>query len=1373
MSDNRRALTEELERARRELQTTQRHITELENQLDTTTNTTANVGSLQDDLNYAALDNLLEGFQLIGYDWRYLFVNQAAARHNNCTPADLIGRTMMECFPDVEHTPVFAVLQQCMADRRVVETETEILYSDGSKRWFELHIQPQQTGLFILTLDITERKAQEKMLHRYAQRMEILHQLDLGIVGSKSIDEVVNHALKHMLGLFNCQQIGVSLFDFATNTSLLYAANSLAPSELVVGERYPIYPQFLTNFGADSLIIIDDLLQHPAATSAYKRITSDGMRSSLQSLIKAQDRPLGVLYLNADTPTYFTDEHRQLAVEITKQLAVAIQQRHLSEALRESEHRYRTVVEDQSDFICRYRPDLTVTFVNRAFSAAHQTTPEAMVGRNLKEIIPAPYFASFLAHVEKLAASTSIVTFESPFRLPDGSLRWIQWQDRVLRDDTGRLIEYQGVGRDITERRQMEEELKALYNATSYLFKADNLPTLGQQIVEAVVKEFAQVDCGLLLVDEPQNSILRLSRGGSYDIQPATPLRLDSQGLVPLAIRMGETVYVPDVTHDEHYIPSVKSTRSELVIPLKTSRGVLGVLDLQHTKVDAFSPRDQRILTAYAERAAAAVESMQLYETLDQHAVELEQHVSERTAELQSTKDRVEAILHNSPNAILLVKRDLSIQQANLSFNYLFKTSDSLQIKVTDLVHTDDVALVERTIQEGQLEGHNRTIEVCARRSDATTFEAELSIGIIRGDGFVCTFRDITERKRADAALRDSEERFRQYFELPLIGIAITSPDKGWLQVNDKLCDMLGYTREELIYTTWAEITHPDDLIIDVTQFDRVLAGESEGYSIDKRYVRKNGSVLQTTITARAVRNPNGQINYFMALVQDITERKQAETALRESEERYRLLADNATDMVIRLSMQGECLYISPSIKAILGYEPDELVGQSVLNFVHADDFAPLANLLMFGEQPANPKVLYRGLHKQGHYIWLEAVGQIISSTETGTPIEIISSSRNVSDRLHAEEALRESEERFRSIVNGILDYSICMLNPDGNILSWNTGAERIKGYSALESLGQNFSRSFTPEDQADGLPQQILETARSGNHYMGESWQLRKDGSRFWASIILSALRDKDGKLIGFTKVISDVTERKKTEETLQLALSKEKELSELKTRFVSMASHEFRTPLATILTITESLTYYWQKMKEDQIQQRLGRIQEQISYLTEIMDDVLQLARLQARRAEYNPVLLDLTTLCQHVIDEFTGRQDITNQIAFVYEDSLPQLKLDRKLMRQILNNLISNAIKYSPQASTVTIKLTHVDSTIVLKVSDRGIGIPQSDLDYLFEPFHRASNVGTIAGTGLGLTIMKESVELHGGTIRVESQVDVGTTFTITLPVHFGNT
>lgn len=247
------------------------------------------------------------------------------------------------------------------------------------------------------------------------------------------------------------------------------------------------------------------------------------------------------------------------------------------------------------------------------------------------------------------------------------------------------------------------------------------------------------------------------------------------------------------------------------------------------------------------------------------------------------------------------------------------------------------------------------------------------------------------------------------------------------------------------------------------------------------------------------------------------------------------------------------------------------------------------------------------------------------------------------------------------------------------------------------------------------------------------------------------------------------EITERQRLEEELRHALAKEKELSDLKSNIISVVSHEYRTPLATILSSAELLENYSHKWTEDKKQRHFQRIQSSVHHLTQLVSDVLVLSKAEAGKLEFNPVPLDLVAFCRELVEELQLTVRTEHNISFMCLDSGIEACLDEKLLRQFLSNLISNAIKYSPEGGNIQFELFGEQDAVTFRIRDQGIGIPLKDQAQLFEAFHRSSNVGTISGTGLGLAIVKRCVELHGGQIAVESEVGVGTTFTITLPLR----
>lgn len=339
----------------------------------------------------------------------------------------------------------------------------------------------------------------------------------------------------------------------------------------------------------------------------------------------------------------------------------------------------------------------------------------------------------------------------------------------------------------------------------------------------------------------------------------------------------------------------------------------------------------------------------------------------------------------------------------------------------------------------------------------------------------------------------------------------------------------------------------------------------------------------------------------------------------------------------------------------------------------------------------------------------------------------------------------------------------------DGSWLRVNRKLCEILNYHPDELLMCTFQDITHPDDLALDLVyiQEMLEDKR--NSYSMRKRYVRRDGSVMWANLTVALVRDEKGLPDYFISVIEDISRLIETETALQAALEREKELHELKTRFVEMASHEFRTPIATVWALTDSLRFYRHQMDDAKIDQRMERIQTQLRHLVSMMDDVLLLSEMQADKLEFAPRVLDFNQLCCDVINECQTLLDDQREITYQGDPALTDVWLDSQVIQQLLNNLLSNAIKYSPPEQPIMLRSACHSNTLILTVQDRGMGIPERDLPHLFEPFHRGSNVRMIAGTGLGLTLVKESVTLHGGMISVESQLGSGSTFCVTIPLQ----
>jgi len=384
----------------------------------------------------------------------------------------------------------------------------------------------------------------------------------------------------------------------------------------------------------------------------------------------------------------------------------------------------------------------------------------------------------------------------------------------------------------------------------------------------------------------------------------------------------------------------------------------------------------------------------------------------------------------------------------------------------------------------------------------------------------------------------------------------------------------------------------------------------------------------------------------------------------------------------------------------------------------------------------------------------------------------------HINERLK-QKAVQQSEERFRLLVESMEDYAIFMLDPEGRVTSWNKGAERIKGFQHEEIVGEQLARFYTPEDQAQGLSAQALRRAAQVGRCEQEGWRVRKDGFRFWANMVISALLDEHMTLVGFSVVIRDLTDRKRVQEALQeseLALRRQAQELEQQLiasgRLVSLGeitasmAHEFNNPLGIVmgfaqllLTETDPASSHYQSLKI---------IDEETKRCQRIIQDLLQYAR--PRSVEFAPTAVEqaiqktLNLVSSHLIKQKIG---VTTAI----EPNLPQIHGDVQQLEQVMLNLYLNAIDAMPNGGGLTVAAKQNENAagapaIVIVIADTGFGIDEKDLPKIFLPFF---SVKKRKGLGLGLPICERIVKNHGGKIAVESQAGVGTTFNIYLPLN----
>jgi PAS domain S-box-containing protein len=362
--------------------------------------------------------------------------------------------------------------------------------------------------------------------------------------------------------------------------------------------------------------------------------------------------------------------------------------------------------------------------------------------------------------------------------------------------------------------------------------------------------------------------------------------------------------------------------------------------------------------------------------------------------------------------------------------------------------------------------------------------------------------------------------------------------------------------------------------------------------------------------------------------------------------------------------------------------------------------------------------------------------------------------------------SLTASRNYIEQIITSMAD-ALLVTTASGIIKKTNKFAQDLFGYSQEELDGNSISILIKDGfflDKVSTLSSLKPDQALKDVEVICQT----KTGEEIPVAFSCSAILTEVEGLENFVYIGRDISDRKRVEAEMIKALERERELIELKSCFVSMASHEFRTPLTTIVSSTELLEIYGQKWTEDKKQKHYQRIDAAVERMTSLLDDVLLFSKVEAGKLEFNPQPLVLKNFCSDLVEELQLGIGVNHKLTLVYSGLCQNACMDEKLLMHILGNLLSNAIKYSPQKTTIIFGCYCDKKEVIFEVKDEGIGIPTGDQERLFESFHRAKNVGNIPGTGLGLAIVRKSVDLHGGSITVESEPGVGTTFKVILPL-----
>jgi len=649
-------------------------------------------------------------------------------------------------------------------------------------------------------------------------------------------------------------------------------------------------------------------------------------------------------------------------------------------------------------------------------------------------------------------------------------------------------------------------------------------------------------------------------------------------------------------------------------------------------------------------------------------------------------------------------------------------------------------------------------------------------------------FQDVTEEHEHQVQIMHSESLYRSLVESQSTFLVRTDLEARYTFVNQAFLDFFGFTPQEVLGKPYHLTVHPEDHPRCESVARRCLTDPKGVHRVVMRKPNKDGVYFWSRWEFKAIFDEAAQPVEVQAVGIDLTEQINAEQALQrrnqeltEQKALLEMILENIQDGVVVCDLKGDFMVFNSAAKEYLGLgsiDTSPETWQEDYGIFHADQTTPFApselpmarglaghkvrNLELFIRNQSYPAGRYLNSHASPLF---DQQGQPIGAVGVLHDIDAL---KRVNERLEQAVAqrtreLRDSEARYRQLTELSRDV-ICLYDLEGNYLYVSPAIYELTGYQPQELIGRNaydFIEDAWHQSIYDSHHRLLLEGKAPEQT---ETYRFRrKDGTYLWMESLARPIINEQGEVIQLLSSGRDITERKEAEERIEQNLQRERELNELKSHFVSMASHQFRTPLSAIQSSAQLLQTRLEAAKDDLIDRLIGRVLRQARRMTNLIDDVLTLSRIEEGRIPLNPTPVDFPSFLQDLMESFDQ-----GKFEFSQKGTPAPVCLDSEMMRHALGNLLHNALKYSAHQSQPPELYVRFQSTaLVLEISDHGIGIPIGEEKNLFQPFYRAANAMTLPGTGLGLVISREIIERHGGELSMKRTGPDGTCFGVRLP------
>ncbi len=773
------------------------------------------------------------------------------------------------------------------------------------------------------------------------------------------------------------------------------------------------------------------------------------------------------------------------------------------------------------------------------------------------------------------------------------------------------------------------------------------------------------------------------------------------------------------------------------------------------------------------------------------------------------SEQRFRLVVDAVPNAMVMIDRDGVIAVVNTQAEQLFGyaraelVGQPVEMLVPERFRSHHPELRRSFFADPRPRPMGAGRDLYGLKKDGGEFPVEIGLNPIETDEGTMVLSaiviDIAARKSAEQALRESEQRFRLVVEAAPNAMVMIDPAGTIVMVNTQAERAFGYSRAELVGQP-VEMLVPERFRSHHPELRTTFLADPRprpmGAGRDLYGLKKDGGEFPIEIGLNPIETDQGPM--VLSAIVDITARKAADLALRESEQRYsagdrrfRQVVEAAPNAMVMIDRTGKIAMVNTQAERVFGYARAELVGQPVEMLV-PERFRsrhPELRQTFFTDARPRPmgagRDLY-GLKKDGGEFPVE-IGLNPIETDEGTMV--LSAIVDITARKAADLALRESEQRYGMLIDGVTDYAIYMVDPNGLVTNWNRGAQRIKGYGADEILGQHFSCFYTEEDRAANAPERSLAIAAREGRYEAQTWRVRKDGSGFLADVVIDALRDDSGRLIGFAKITRDVTEsvqaaraleearidlvKSRAEEALRRVQAELARIARVTTlgELTASIAHEVSQPIAATV-INAHAALRWLAARPPDLEEA-GRALARIVQDGHRAGDVLGRVRDLMRKAPPRSDRFDINDAIRELI-HLTRAEAVKNNVSVGTDlaDRLPSVKGDRVELQQVVLNLIVNAMEAMSAVAEgprdLLISTARAQSDVLVTVRDSGPGLPEVDPERIFEPFQTTKRTGL----GMGLRISRSIIEAHGGRLWASPNTPRGAVFQFTVSADAGS-